>query len=102
METTYNGNVALQRFEEQLSEADRASVENGQYPLILAQNGVFTKIHVSIDDLPKYSNWDAKDEDAAAQRELHGMNLPIVWESNGVEMIPTGIEHKVIEQENND
>ena len=48
--------------------------------------------------MSNYGIFDALDEDAAAQHELHGPNVPIVWvraENGG--MTETGIEHKVIE-----
>ena len=98
----YYGNLDIEIFKQDLSDEDRASVDNGQYPVILAQHGEFKKIHVVESELKWYTNWDAKDEDAIAQRELHGKILPIVWECSENGMIPTGIEHKVIEKESND
>jgi len=81
------------------SDEDTAKIAEGQYPLILAKDGVFTKLYVSETDLNNYGIFDALDEDVAAQREIHGQNLPIVWvrgEDGG--MSETGIEHKVLEQ----
>lgn len=80
------------------SEEDTAKIAEGQYPLILAKDGVFTKLYVSESELDNYGIFDALDADVDAQHELHGQNLPIVWvkgEDGG--MHPTGIEHKVIE-----
>lgn len=80
------------------SETDTAKIAEGQYPLILAKDGVFTKLYVSESDLDNYGIFDALDADAAAQHELHGENLPIVWvRGDNGEMTPTGIENKVIE-----
>jgi hypothetical protein len=77
---------------------DAEKIAEGQYPLILAKDGVFTKLYVSEAELNNYGIFDALDEDIAAQHELHGQNLPIVWvrsEEGG--MTPTGIEHKISE-----
>jgi hypothetical protein len=75
---------------------DSEKIAEGQFPLILAKDGVFTKLYVSDAELNNYGIFDALDEDVAAQRELHGKNLPIVWvraEEGG--MHPTGFENKV-------
>lgn len=80
------------------SEEDTAKIAAGEYPLILAKDGAFTKLYVSEAELDDYGIFDALDADAEAQHELHGQNLPIVWvkgEDGG--MHPTGLEHKVIE-----
>lgn len=91
-----NGNLSIAVYEtNQFSAEDAASIEAGNYPVILAQNGEFTKLYVSLDELAKYSHWDAKDEDAEAQRLEHGANVPIVWDG----LTETGLEHKVIEPE---
>lgn len=84
--------------ESQFSTEDTEKIAEGQFPLILAKDGVFTKLYVSDAELNNYGIFDALDEDAAAQHELHGQNLPIVWvrsEEGG--MTPTGITNKVIE-----
>jgi hypothetical protein len=92
----YNGNLSVEVYEtNQFSADDAASIEEGNYPVILAQNGEFTKLHVPLSELAKYSHWDAKDEDAEAQRLQHGVNVPIVWDG----LTETGLEHKVLEQE---
>jgi len=78
------------------STEDSEKIAEGQYPLILAKDGVFTKLYVSDVELNNYGIFDALDEDVAAQRELHGQNLPIVWvraEEGG--MHPTGFENKI-------
>jgi hypothetical protein len=80
------------------SPEDAEKIAEGQFPLILAKDGVFTKLYVSESELSNYGIFDALDEDAAAQHELHGQNLPIVWvrsEEGG--MTPTGITNKIIE-----
>jgi len=81
------------------NEEDTAKIAEGQYPLILAKDGVFTKLYVSESELDNYGIFDALDADADAQRELHGQNLPIVWvKSEDGGMAETGFEHKVFEQ----
>ena len=78
---------------------DSAKIAEGQFPLILAKDGVFTKLYVSDVELDNYGIFDALDEDTVAQRELHGQNLPIVWvraENGG--MHETGFEHKIAEE----
>jgi hypothetical protein len=81
------------------STEDTEKIAEGQFPLILAKDGVFTKLYVSDADLNNYGIFDALDEDVAAQRELHGQNLPVVWvrgENGG--MHETGFEHKIAEE----
>jgi hypothetical protein len=82
------------------NEEDTAKIAEGQFPLILAKDGVFTKLYVGESELNNYGIFDALDEDADAQHELHGPNVPIVWVAaeDGSGMTETGIEHKVIEQ----
>lgn len=82
------------------NEEDTAKIAEEQYPIILAKDGVFTKLYVSDAELDNYGIFDALDEDAAAQHELHGPHVPIVWvraEEGG--MHPTGFDHKVYEME---
>jgi hypothetical protein len=77
---------------------DTQKIADGQYPLILAKDGVFTKIYVSDSDLDNYGIFDALDTDVDAQHELHGFNVPIVWVKNEAgSMTETGIEHKICE-----
>jgi muconolactone delta-isomerase len=78
------------------SEADTAKIAEGQFPLILAKDGSFTKLYVSESELDNYGIFDALDSDVEAQRELHGENLPIVWvRAEGGGMAETGFEHQV-------
>jgi hypothetical protein len=94
--TEYKGNLVVAVYEtHNFSADDAASIEAGNYPVILAQNGEFTKLYVPLSELAKYSHWDAKDDDAEAQRLEHGVNIPIVWDG----LTETGLEHKVVEQE---
>ncbi len=96
-EVVYNGNLKAIVFNENdLNETEMAQVAIGQFPILVAQNGVFTKKYVSEADLVKYSHWDALQSDKDAQREIHG-NLPIVWECGENGMIETGLEHQVLE-----
>jgi hypothetical protein len=85
--------------EQRFNEEDTAKIAEGQFPLILAKDGVFTKLYVTNEELDNYGIFDALDEDVAAQRELHGQNLPVVWvrgENGG--MHETGFEHKIAEE----
>lgn len=96
-EVVYNGNLKSVIFTEAgLNEIELAKIANGEFPILVAQNGVFTKRYVSEAELAKYSHWDALQSDKDAQREIHG-NLPIVWECGEDGMIPTGLEHEVLE-----
>ena len=84
----------------QFSEEDTTKIAEGQFPIILAKDGVFTKLYVSDEELNNYGIFDALDEDVFAQHELHGPNLPIVWvRAEGGGMHPTGFENKVFEEE---
>jgi hypothetical protein len=78
------------------NEEDTAKIAEGQFPLILAKDGVYTKLYVTDAELDNYGIFDASDEDVAAQRELHGNGVPIVWvrAEDGSGMTPTGIEPK--------
>lgn len=97
-EITYNGNLNLEFYQLNVFSAeDTQKIEGGEYPIILAQNGQFTKLFISAENMPKYSHWDALDSDREAQLELHGVGLPIVWESNEDGGIEPGIPHKVVE-----
>ena len=78
------------------STEDTEKIAEGQFPLILAKDGVFTKLYVSDAELDNYGIFDALESDVIAQRELHGQNLPIVWvkaEDGG--MHPTGFENQI-------
>ena len=81
------------------SSEDTAKIAEGEFPLILAKDGVFTKLYVSEDELTNYGIFDALDSDAEAQEQLHGPKVPIVWVAaeDGSGMHPTGFENKVIE-----
>ena len=82
----------------EFSTEDTQKIADGQYPLILAKDGVFTKIYVSDSDLDNYGIFDVLDTDATTQRELHGLNVPIVWvKGEDGSMTETGIEHKISE-----
>lgn len=81
------------------SNEDTAKIAAGEYPLILAKDGVFTKLYVSEAELDNYGIFDALDEDADTQHDLHGPNVPIVWvRGEDGHMTPTGIENKITEQ----
>jgi len=98
MEEVYTGNLNKNVYQTvDFSEIEIAQIEAGQFPILLAQGGAFTKKYVTEAELAKFSHWDALEADKIAQKEIHG-NLPIVWEycpENG--MIATGLEHQVIE-----
>ena len=78
------------------NEEDSAKIAEGQFPLILAKDGVYTKLYVTDAELDNYGIFNATDEDVVAQRELHGQNLPLVWvrAEDGSGMYPTGFEPK--------
>lgn len=84
----------------QFSQEDSDKIDEGQYPIILAKDGVYTKLYVTDDELNSYGIFDAQDEDVVAQRELHGPHVPIVWvRAEGGGMHPTGFEPKVLSSE---
>ena len=97
-EVVYTGNLNTNVYQaSDLPEAEMAQVGAGQFPILVAQGGEFTKRYVTEAELPKFSHWDALEADKLAQKEIHG-NIPIVWEyssENG--MIATGLEYQVIE-----
>ena len=97
-EVVYTGNLNTNVYQaSDFPESEVAQIEAGQFPILLAQSGTFTKKYVTEAELAKFSHWDALEADKIAQKEIHG-NLPIVWEycpENG--MIATGLEHQVIE-----
>lgn len=97
-EVVYTGNLNTNVYQAaDFPEAEMAQVAAGQFPILLAQGGAFTKRYVTEAELPKFSNWDALEADRLAQKEIHG-NIPIVWEySSETGMIATGLEHQVIE-----
>ena len=77
----------------QFNEEDSIRIAQGEYPIILAKDGVYTKLYVSDDDLDNYGIFDATIADKDAQKELHGPHVPIVWvRAEGGGMTPTGIE----------
>jgi hypothetical protein len=85
--------------ESQFSTEDTEKIAEGQFPLILAKDGVFTKLYVSDAELDNYGIFDALESDVIAQRELHGQNLPIVWvRAEGGGMHPTGFENQIREE----
>ena len=85
--------------EQRFNEGDTAKIAEGQFPLILAKDGVFTKLYVTNEELDNYGIFDALDSDVEAQQELHGLNVPIVWvrAEDGSGMHPTGFDHKIFE-----
>ena len=97
-EVVYTGNLNINVYQAaDFSEVEMAQVGAGQFPILVAQNGEFTKRYVTEAELPKFSHWDALEADKIAQKEIHG-NIPIVWEySSETGMIETGLEHQVIE-----
>ena len=96
-EVVYTGNLNTSVFNEiDIPAAEVAQVEAGQFPILVAQGGEFTKRYVTESELSKFSHWDALEADKTAQKEIHG-NLPIVWECGENGMIETGLEHQVIE-----
>ena len=83
----------------QFNTEDTQKIAEGQFPLILAKDGVFTKLYVSDAELDNYGIFDALESDVIAQRELHGQNLPIVWvRAEGGGMHPTGFENQIREE----
>jgi hypothetical protein len=96
-EVVYTGNLNVNAYQAgDFSEAEMAQVGAGQFPILVAQNGTFTKKYVTEAELAKFTHWDALEADKLAQKEIHG-NLPIVWECGPDGMIATGLEHQVIE-----
>ena len=97
-EVVYTGNLNTNVYQAyDFPESVMAQVEAGQFPILVAQGGVFTKRYVTEAELPKFSHWDALEADKIAQKEIHG-NIPIVWEySSETGMISTGLEHQIIE-----
>jgi hypothetical protein len=85
--------------EQRFNEEDTAKIAEGQFPLILAKDGVFTKLYVTNEELDNYGIFDALDSDVDAQQELYGLNVPIVWvrAEDGSGMHPTGFDHKIFE-----
>lgn len=83
------------------SPEDAEKIAEGHFPLILAKDGLFSKLYVSEGELSNYGIFDALDSDVEAQRELHGPKLPIVWvrAEDGSGMHPTGFENKILGEE---
>jgi hypothetical protein len=91
-----NGNLNIAVFVDEtnpisFNEEQTTKMSEGLYPIVLAKDGKFELKYITTEEMGNYSHWDAKDEDAAAQRELYG-NAPIVWDGS-----ETGLEHKVFE-----
>lgn len=85
--------IAVYSDKEIFSEDILAKINNGEYPVILAKDGKFDLLFLSEAQLAEYSHYDALDEDAAAQREKFGQNIPIVYDGFDT----GGIPYKVIE-----
>jgi hypothetical protein len=96
--SNWNGNLSIAAYGiKDFSAEEAVKIEAGEYPIILARDGVFTKKYITVDELNHYTNWDALDADVIAQRELHGSSVPIVWEANPEGgMYETGLEHKIL------
>lgn len=99
-ETNYGGNLNVEFYSfVELSEEEVNQIQSGQYPIILAKGGVFTKTYCTAEDLSRYSHWDALDSDIAQLFETYGEGLPIVWEWNPEGgMFETGLQHKEISE----
>ncbi len=67
-------------------------IAEGKYPVILAKDGKFEYILCSEAELENYCMFDALDEDASAQWEMHGF-APIVYDGFDT----GGISFKVLE-----
>lgn len=62
-----------------LSEAENAQIQSGNFPILLAQNGVLTKKYVSEAELESYEHFDVND-DVKAQYQESDPGVPVVWE----------------------
>jgi len=90
-----NGNLTKGLYDnsvEYMNDVDKESVSAGNYPIILAQGGVFTKKHITESEFINYNNWDAIISMRDEQWGIHGYAVPIVQESNEDGAIETGIE----------
>jgi hypothetical protein len=102
-----NGNLTKGLYDnsvEYMNDVDKASVSADNYPIILAQNGVFTKKHITEAEFINYNNWDAIISMRDEQWGIHGYAVPIVQECNENGVIETGIESApapIIEETNN-
>ena len=89
-----NGNLSKGLYSnsvEFMNDEDRNNVTSGNYPIIVAQNGVFTKKHISEAEFVKYDNWDAVIATRDEQWGIHGYAVPIVCECNEDGAMETGI-----------
>jgi hypothetical protein len=90
-----NGNLTKGLYDnsvEYMNDTDKASVSAGNYPIILAQGGGFTKKHITESEFINYNNWDAIISTRDEQWGIHGYAVPIVQECNENGVIETGIE----------
>ena len=89
-----NGNLSMGLYTgaaEHMSDVDKASVLAGNYPIILAQNGVFTKKYITESEFVNYNHWDAMAGVIDEQWNLHGYAVPIVQECNEDGAVDTGM-----------
>jgi hypothetical protein len=90
-----NGNLSKNLFDgasQIMLDEDKANVLAGNYPIILAQNGVFTKKHITESEFNKYDSWDAIISTRDEQWGIHGYAVPIVCECDENGAMETGIE----------
>ena len=76
-----NGNLSKGLYAnsvEYMNDEDKASVIAGNYPIILKEADVFTKMNISETELSNYNNWDAIIETRDEQWGIHGYAVPIV------------------------
>ena len=101
-----NGNLTKGLYDnsiDYMNDEEKANVLAGNYTIILAQNGVFTKKHITESEFIKYNNWDAIISMRDEQWGIHGYAVPIVQECSEEGVIETGIESApapIIEEEN--
>jgi hypothetical protein len=81
---------------EVLSEVENSQIQSGNFPILLAQNGVVTKKYVSEVELDTYEHFDIADEVKAQHQEIDP-GVPVVWDwALGIDAV--GITPKVVEQ----
>jgi len=72
---------------EVLSEVENSQIQSGNFPILLAQNGVVTKKYVSEVELDTYEHFDIADE-MKAQHQETDPGVPVVWEpALGVDVV---------------